>query len=57
VFDELVNYPGFEDGEWKAWTEFLRENPNFEYKWIGMNGCIGMDGYEHENVAVWLKQI
>ena len=25
VFDELINYPGFEAHEWKAWREFAAE--------------------------------
>jgi len=39
VFDELVNYPGFDGdtGELKAFYEFITEN-KINYKWIGMNG-------------------
>ena len=39
VFDELLNYPGFdgETGELKALYEFITEN-NVDYEWIGMNG-------------------
>jgi hypothetical protein len=39
VFDELVNYPGFdgEKGELKAFYEFINEN-DVDYEWIGMNG-------------------
>lgn len=54
VFDELVNYPGFDGdtGELKAFYEFVTEN-DVDYKWIGMNGTpTGMSGYYHENVAV-----
>lgn len=57
VFDELVNYPGFdgETGELKAFYEFIQEN-NIHYKWIGMNGHpTGMSGYYHENVAVLIN--
>jgi hypothetical protein len=38
VFDELVNYPGFDGdtGELKAFYEFITEN-NVNYSWIGMN--------------------
>ena len=43
VFDELVNYPGFDGdkGELKAFYEFITEN-KVHYEWIGMNGDIGM---------------
>jgi hypothetical protein len=59
VFDELVNYPGFdgETGELKAFYEFITEN-KVDYEWIGMNGrSTGMSGYEHENVAVIIHSI
>ena len=38
VFDELVNYPGFDqdNGELKAFYEFITEN-KVDYEWIGMN--------------------
>ncbi len=38
VFDELVNYPGFENGESKAFLEWVNEN-NITFNWIGMNGA------------------
>ena len=59
VFDELVNYPGFDGdkGELKAFYEFVTEN-KVDYKWIGMNGKpLGMSGYGHENVAVIIHSI
>jgi hypothetical protein len=59
VFDELVNYPGFDGdkGELKAFHEFITEN-KVDYEWIGMNGTPrGMIGYEHENVAVIIHSI
>jgi hypothetical protein len=58
VFDELVNYDGFDgdNGELKAFYEFINEN-NVSYTWIGMNGTIGMRGYYHENVAVIIHKI
>ena len=59
IFDELVNYPGFDgdNGELKAFYEFITEN-NVDYEWIGMNGVpFNMDGYYHENVAVIIKSI
>ncbi|MBN8512200.1 MAG: hypothetical protein J0L79_04120 [Rickettsiales bacterium] len=44
VFDELYNYPGFENHEWKAFQEFLKERKlNAEYIAFNQN---------HEQVAV-----
>ena len=59
IFDELVNYPGFDGdtGELKAFYEFITEN-EVDYEWIGMNGRpTGMLGYYHENVAVIIHSI
>ena len=59
VFDELVNYPGFDgdNGELKAFYEFIIEN-KVDYEWIGMNGIpTGMSGYYHENVALIIHSI
>jgi len=59
IFDELVNYPGFDGntGELKAFYEFINEN-KVDYEWIGMNGKpTGMNGYEHENVALIIHSI
>ena len=59
VFDELVNYPGFDGdtGELKAFYEFVTEN-QIDYRWIGMDGRpTGMSGYYHENVAVIINPI
>lgn len=59
VFDELVNYPGFdgETGELRAWYEFITEN-KVDYEWIGMNGTpTGLLGYYHENVAAVIHSI
>lgn len=59
VFDELVNYPGFDGdtGELKAFYEFITEN-KVDYEWIGMDGTpTGMSGYYHENVAVIIHSI
>ncbi len=56
IFDELVNYPGFDGdtGELKAFYEFVTKN-RIKYSWIGMNGTpTGMSGYYHENVAVMI---
>lgn len=59
VFDELVNYPGFDGpkGELKAFYDFVKEN-KVDYEWIGMNGKpFGMSGAEHENVALIIHSI
>ena len=59
VFDELVNYPGFDgpNGELRAFYEFLQEN-DVRYTWIGMNGVpFGMSGYVHENVALVIHSV
>jgi len=59
VFDELVNYPGFDGdkGELKAFYEFIKEN-NVVYNWIGMNGYpTGMSGRYHQNVALIIRSI
>tara|TARA_R110001606_G_scaffold353765_1_gene504432 strand:- start:80 stop:823 length:744 start_codon:yes stop_codon:yes gene_type:complete len=47
LFDELVNYGGFdnEKGELRAFVEYISEN-NVEWEWIGMNGEIGMWGFD-----------
>ena len=47
VFDEYFNYPGWEEGEYKAFHEFL-ERARFEYEYIGYNRV-------HEQVAVKIK--
>lgn len=54
VFDELVNYPGFENGELKAFYEFVSEH-GISYKWLGMNGKIGDILWISERVAVILN--
>jgi hypothetical protein len=59
VFDELVNYPGFdgEKGELKAFYEFITEN-KVDYEWIGMDGTpTGMLGQRHERVALIIHSI
>ena len=56
VFDELVNYDGYENGELKAFYEFTTYN-NLKYRWIGMDGTLGLRGPEHENVALILNPI
>jgi hypothetical protein len=53
VFDELVNYKGYEEGELKALTEFIINN-KLNYEWIGMNGvATNMGCYRcHQSVAL-----
>jgi hypothetical protein len=59
VFDELVNFPGFDSdkSELKAFYEFITEN-NVKYDWIGMNGTpTGMKYYVNQNVAVVIHSV
>ena len=35
VFDELVNYPGYQDHELKAFYEFVVENKR-QFQWLGV---------------------
>jgi len=56
VFDELINYPGFdgETGELKALYEFVTEN-DIDYEWIGMDGQVelsGNMGYNEQAVLI-----
>jgi predicted O-methyltransferase YrrM len=46
VFDEYFNYPGWEEGEYKAFQEFLAKS-GLAYQYIGYNR-------RHEQVAVQL---
>ena len=34
VFDEFFNYPGWKDGEFKAWNEVVNRN-NLKFKYLG----------------------
>jgi hypothetical protein len=47
VFDEYFNYPGWEEGEYRAFQEFLRFT-GLKYEYIGYNSL-------HEQVAVKIK--
>ena len=49
LFDELYNYPGWQDGEYKAWQEFVSLY-NVDYDYIGYN-------IHHQQVAVKIKDI
>lgn len=53
VFDELVNYDGYDDenGELWAWDEFVQEH-NIDYSWIGGYGPWGDYQTAHEKAAV-----
>ena len=57
IFDELVNYPGFDgpNGELKALYEFITEN-NVDYEWIGMNGTLN-NIYGSQNAALKINSI
>ena len=58
VFDELINYSGFEEGELKAFYEFINEN-NVDYEWIGMDGIVDFTGNLRysEHVALIIHSI
>lgn len=47
VFDEYFNYPGWEEGEYKAFQEFIKDT-GLAYEYIGYNR-------RHEQVAVKIK--
>lgn len=50
LFDEFYNYPGWEEGEFKAWMEFAENNSNFEYEFLGYN-------INHEQVAIKITKV
>lgn len=57
VFDELFNYPTFENHELLAFFEFLQNNPQYECEWIGKNGKVDLtpthdNGYWDQPAAV-----
>jgi hypothetical protein len=60
VFDELVNYDSYEtNGEYVAFYEYLMKHnmvKGVDYKWIGMNGTLGMYNNANEKVAVILHK-
>lgn len=58
VFDELINYPGYDDGngELRALREFA-EAFSVEFEWIGMNGKLGQIAHVHEKVALVINGI
>jgi hypothetical protein len=59
VFDELVNYPGFDgdNGELRAFYEFITEN-YVNYEWIGMNGTpTNQSGHYYESVALVIHEV
>jgi hypothetical protein len=60
VFDELINYPGFDGqtGELKAFYEFVTEN-KVDYEWIGMDGQVDLTGNlrYNEQVAVVIHSV
>lgn len=47
VFDEYFNYPGWEEGEYRAFQEFVRER-GVDYEYIGYNRL-------HQQVAVVIR--
>lgn len=49
IFDEYMNYPGWQNDEFRAWKEFVSEN-NINYEYIGRVS-------RHQQVAVRVVQI
>lgn len=49
LFDEFYNYPGFENGEIKAFLEFVQES-GIKYEYIGYN-------VNHEQVAIRILEL
>ena len=54
VFDEFFNYPGWENGEYKAWNEFVEKN-NISYEYIGYSYQKNEQYKSGQQVAVLLK--
>ena len=42
VFDEFYNYPGWKHHEYKAFTEFLGEHPEFKSEYVGGGGKVSV---------------
>ena len=42
VFDELVNYQGYQEHELRAFTEFI-DSTSFSFEWVGMDGHVWSD--------------
>ena len=59
LFDELLNFPGFlgSKSELRALCEWLEENPNIKWKWIGMNGLVGHTGKMREAACLQILEI
>jgi len=60
VFDELINYPTYEEHEARALAEFLQAHPEYSIEFIGMNGVFVPDpvrdmGYHNQPVALRLR--
>ena len=56
VFDELINYPNYENHEIKAFYEFLRSHPEWTVEWIGCKvpfeyRCLRDNGADKQSVA------
>lgn len=58
VFDELINYEGFDNGngELRAWDEFVNEY-SVNYSWIGGHGEWGQHETHCEKAAVMIHGI
>ena len=38
IFDEMMGYPDWENGEFKAFNQFLQEDPRWDWKCVGFHG-------------------
>ena len=54
VFDELLNYPGWLDHEWKAWWELV-DATGLKYEWIGMNGVPNIN--VNKDTGAWNQKV
>jgi hypothetical protein len=62
VFDELLNYPTYEQHEIKAFYEFLQQSKLYTVEWIGKQGEVDLhpqkdNGYFDQPVACRLKAV
>lgn len=55
IFDEMFNYPGFQDHELKAFYEFLQET-RIACEWLGMKGPLSLDPDEAFEAEYYAKQ-
>ena len=60
MFDELINYKGYEDHEWKALLKCVDEY-GWEFEWIAQSGVMEevpvIDVYNTQQVALRLTKV